>query len=66
MSDIGHVSQLGFIRGPIAAAAAIALTAAITAFFPASTVLAEPPMPAPAAAGYTSSGHSHPGPTHVR
>jgi hypothetical protein len=64
MSDIGHVSQLGFIRGPIAAAAAVALTAAITAFFPASTVLAEPPMPTPAAVGYTSNGNNHPAPTH--
>lgn len=66
MSYTGNDSQLGLVRGPIAAAVAVALTAAITAFFPASTVLAEPPMPTPAASGYTTDGHDHPTPTRHR
>ncbi|MCE1174097.1 MAG: hypothetical protein LWW77_05750 [Propionibacteriales bacterium] len=66
MSYTGHDSQLGLVRGPIAAAAAVALTALITAFLPPSTVLAEPPMPAPATATYTAGGHDHPAPTQGR
>lgn len=49
MSSTGHDSQLGLVRGPIAAAAAIALTTLITALLPPVTVLADPPMPTPSA-----------------
>ncbi len=66
MSHTGHDSQLGLVRGPIAAAAAVALTTLITAVLPPSTVLAEPPMPAPATTTYTATEHSHPAPTQAR
>jgi hypothetical protein len=50
MATTGRDSQLELVRGPAAAAAAIALTALVTAFLPPATVLADPPVTKPAVA----------------